>query len=95
MFWIIIFLILILSKNCIDSSLSLKIICASKTYGMKKLILYRKNILNLNWRNQKNASYFKAPVTKSLQATEGEVDALIYDLKNNCVKDFGTNDELN
>ena len=36
-------------------------------------------------------SYFIAPPTKSLHATGGAVDALIYDLKNNRVMDFGTN----
>lgn len=40
-------------------------------------------------------SYFIAPVTKSLHSTGGAVDALIYDLKNDCVLDFGTNDGLN
>jgi len=37
-------------------------------------------------------SYFIAPPEKSLHATGGAVDALIYDLKNNCIMDFGTND---
>ena len=40
-------------------------------------------------------SYFIAPATKSLHSTGGAVDALIYDLKNDCVMDFGTNDGLN
>jgi len=39
-------------------------------------------------------SYFIAPATKSLHSTGGAVDALIYDLKNDCVMDFGTNDGL-
>ncbi|MGB5895465.1 MAG: M15 family metallopeptidase [Ignavibacteriaceae bacterium] len=39
-------------------------------------------------------SYFIAPPTKSLHATGGAVDALIYDLKNDIVMDFGTNDGL-
>jgi D-alanyl-D-alanine dipeptidase len=40
-------------------------------------------------------SYFIAPENKSLHSTGGAVDALIYDLKNDCVMDFGTNDGLN
>ena len=39
-------------------------------------------------------SYFFAPATKSLHSSGGAVDALIYDLKNDCVMDFGTNDGL-
>lgn len=41
------------------------------------------------------ASYFIAPETKSMHSTGGAVDALIYDLKNDCVLNFGTNDGLN
>jgi len=44
---------------------------------------------------KENVSYFIAPPTKSLHATGGAVDALIYDLKHDCVMDFGTNDGLN
>ena len=40
-------------------------------------------------------SDFIAPKTKSTHATGGAVDALIYDLKNDCVMSFGTNDGLN
>lgn len=40
-------------------------------------------------------SYFIAPPSKSMHSTGGAVDALIYDLKNDCVMDFGTNDGLN
>jgi D-alanyl-D-alanine dipeptidase len=43
---------------------------------------------------KENVSYFIAPPTKSLHATGGAVDALIYDLKNDSVMDFGTNDGL-
>ena len=39
-------------------------------------------------------SYFIAPTMKSMHSTGGAVDALIYDLKNDCVMDFGTNDGL-
>lgn len=39
-------------------------------------------------------SYFIAPEMESMHATGGAVDALIYDVKNNCVLDFGTNDGL-
>ncbi len=39
-------------------------------------------------------SYFIAPPSKSMHATGGAVDALIYDLKNDCVMRFGTNDGL-
>ncbi|NQV16787.1 D-alanyl-D-alanine dipeptidase, partial [bacterium] len=37
-------------------------------------------------------SYFIAPPSKSMHATGGAVDALIYDLKNDCIMRFGTND---
>jgi D-alanyl-D-alanine dipeptidase len=40
-------------------------------------------------------SYFIAPPRKSMHATGGAVDALIYDSKNDCVLDFGTNNGLN
>ncbi|NOQ25345.1 MAG: hypothetical protein GQ564_08280 [Bacteroidales bacterium] len=43
---------------------------------------------------KENVSYFIAPPSKSLHATGGAVDALIYDLKNDFVMDFGTNDGL-
>lgn len=39
-------------------------------------------------------SYFIAPPNKSMHSTGGAVDALIYDLKNECVMRFGTNDGL-
>ena len=39
-------------------------------------------------------SYFIAPPMKSMHATGGAVDALIYDLKDDSVMDFGTNDGL-
>lgn len=39
-------------------------------------------------------SYFIAPIKKSMHTTGGAVDALIYDLKENCIMDFGTNDGL-
>lgn len=37
-------------------------------------------------------SYFIAPPSKSMHATGGAVDALIYDLKHNAIMRFGTND---
>jgi len=37
-------------------------------------------------------SYFIAPPNESMHATGGAVDALIYDLKNDCIMRFGTND---
>ena len=39
-------------------------------------------------------SYFIAPPSKSMHSTGGAVDALIYDLKHDCVMGFGTNDGL-
>ena len=39
-------------------------------------------------------SYFIAPPQKSMHSTGGAVDALIYDLKNDCIMRFGTNDGL-
>ncbi len=39
-------------------------------------------------------SYYVAPETLSMHATGGAVDALIYDLENDCVMDFGTNEGL-
>jgi len=34
---------------------------------------------------------FTAPREKSMHSTGGAVDALVYDLENNCIMDFGTN----
>ncbi|GBD91480.1 D-alanyl-D-alanine dipeptidase [bacterium BMS3Abin04] len=42
----------------------------------------------------KMVSYFIAPEEKSMHSTGGAVDALIYDLKKDCVMDFGNNDGL-
>ena len=42
----------------------------------------------------KIVSYFIAPEEESMHSTGGAVDALIYDLKKNCVMDFGNNDGL-
>ena len=39
-------------------------------------------------------SHFIAPPSKSMHATGGAVDALIYDVKNDCVMDFGNNEGL-
>ena len=39
-------------------------------------------------------SYFIAPPSKSMHSTGGAVDALIFDLKNDRIMDFGTNDGL-
>ncbi len=43
----------------------------------------------------KIVSYFIASEEESMHSTGGAVDALIYDLKNDCVMDFGNNDGLN
>jgi len=37
-------------------------------------------------------SYFIAPTMNSMHSTGGAVDALIYDLKEDCIMDFGTNE---
>lgn len=42
----------------------------------------------------KIVSYFIASEEKSMHSTGGSVDALIYDLKKDCVMDFGNNDGL-
>jgi len=42
----------------------------------------------------KIVSYFIAPEEESMHPTGGAVDALIYDLKKDCVMDFGNNDGL-
>lgn len=42
----------------------------------------------------KIVSYFIASEEKSMHSTGGAVDALIYDLKKDCVMDFGNNDGL-
>ena len=42
----------------------------------------------------KIVSYFIASEKKSMHSTGGAVDALIYDLKKDCVMDFGNNDGL-
>ncbi len=43
---------------------------------------------------RKIVSYFIAPEEESMHSTGGAVDALIYDLKKDCVMDFGNNDGL-
>jgi len=43
----------------------------------------------------KIVSYFIASEEESMHSTGGAVDALIYDLKKDCVMDFGNNDGLN
>ena len=43
---------------------------------------------------QKIVSQYIAPFNKSMHATGGAVDALIYDLNEERVMDFGTNDEM-
>lgn len=43
----------------------------------------------------KIVSYFIASEEESMHSTGGAVDALIYDLKKDCVVDFGNNDGLN
>ncbi len=42
----------------------------------------------------KIVSYFTAPEEESMHSTGGAVDALIYDLKKDCVMDFGNNNGL-
>ena len=44
---------------------------------------------------ENEVSYFIAPETKSMHATGGAIDALIYDRKRESVMDFGTNKGLN
>lgn len=44
---------------------------------------------------QKFVSKYIAPFNKSMHSTGGAVDALIYDVEEDCVMDFGTNDEMN
>lgn len=39
-------------------------------------------------------SYFIAPTMESMHSTGGAVDALIYDMQDDCIMDFGTNDGL-
>lgn len=43
---------------------------------------------------EENVSYFITPPSKSMHATGGAVDALIFDLKTDLVMNFGTNDGL-
>lgn len=43
---------------------------------------------------EEQVSYFIAPPKESMHSTGGAVDALIYDLKNDCIMSFGTNDGL-
>ncbi|MBT3207078.1 MAG: hypothetical protein HN704_01315 [Bacteroidetes bacterium] len=62
----------------------------------EKVVFMQKEYPKLELEEIKeNVSYFIAPPTKSSHATGGAVDALIYDLKNDCVMDFGTNEGLN
>lgn len=43
---------------------------------------------------EKLVSYFIAPFDKSMHSTGGAIDALVYDMRADCVMDFGTNDGL-
>jgi D-alanyl-D-alanine dipeptidase len=61
-----------------------------------KVKFLKKNYPNIPLKEiRENVSHFIAPPESSTHATGGAVDALIYDLKNDCVMDFGTNDGLN
>jgi len=56
---------------------------------------HRKNHPEMNEEElHKLVSYFIAPERASTHTTGGAVDAMIYDLKLDCVMDFGTNDGL-
>ncbi len=44
---------------------------------------------------EEQVSYFIAPPEESMHSTGGAVDALLYDLKKECIMDFGTNKGLN
>ncbi len=60
-----------------------------------KVKFLKRNYPNIPLKEiRENVSHFIAPPESSTHATGGAVDALIYDLKNDCVMDFGTNDGL-
>jgi len=61
----------------------------------KKVVFMKKNHPEKSLEEiKKIVSYYIAPETASMHATGGAVDALIYDLKNGIVLDFGTNNGL-
>ena len=67
-----------------------RLIWDNKVAFLKKIHPFKK-IEEIN----EMVSYFIAPETKSMHTTGGAVDALIFDRKNVCVIDFGTNEGLN
>ena len=61
----------------------------------KKFVVMQQNYPNRTVDEIKLVvSHFIAPPSKSMHATGGAVDALIFDVKNDCVMDFGNNDGL-
>jgi D-alanyl-D-alanine dipeptidase len=70
-------------------------------FAHQKLLLDRRvKIIEKEYPNKslneinRIVSYFIAPEEESMHSTGGAVDALIYDLKKDCVMDFGNNDGL-
>ena len=73
-----------------------------RSFKHQQLIRQRKSVFLRKIHPEKSleeirelVSEFIAPKTKSMHATGGAVDALIFDLKNDCVMNFGTNDGYN
>ncbi len=61
----------------------------------RRMKIVKKDHPNKSLEEIKNiVSYFIAPEEESMHSTGGAVDALIYDLKNNCVMNFGNNQGL-
>lgn len=75
---------------------------AWRSFAHQKLLrnrrakIIQKEHLNKSLKEiNKIVSYFIASEEESMHSTGGAVDALIYDLKKDCVLDFGNNDGLN
>jgi D-alanyl-D-alanine dipeptidase len=66
-----------------------------KLLRKRRIKIIKKKYPNKSFEEIRNiVSYFIAPEEESMHSTGGAVDALIYDLKNDCVIDFGNNNGL-
>ena len=90
-----------ISKRLDKEDKTLVIRSAWRSFGHQRL-LWEERVVALQKEYPKKqieeieelVSYFIAPPSKSMHSTGGAVDALIYDLKHDCVMRFGTNDGL-
>ncbi|MBE0646054.1 MAG: alanine racemase [Bacteroidetes bacterium] len=88
-----------ISRRLDDEDKTLIIRSVWRSFGHQKL-LWEERVSSLKTEYPKKqpeeieelVSYFIAPPSQSMHSTGGAVDALIYDLKEDCVMRFGTND---